>query len=104
MIPDVNSRTPGQWLEYSPILTWIIVAIGSTYLWRYFAASSDPLGALTLNVLKVANAAGTIQATMASNKARGVQEVGKFLLTPAPAAAPAGAILTPEQQQQMERD
>ena len=54
MIPDFNSRTPGQWLEHSPILTWLIGAIGVTYLVRYFAQSADPISALTLNVLNLA--------------------------------------------------
>ena len=45
---------PGAWLEHSPILTWVVVAIGGTYLVRYFAQSTDPLGALTLNALNMA--------------------------------------------------
>ena len=58
---------------------------------------------LTLNVLKVSEAASAIQTTMAGNKARGVQEIGKFLLTPAPSAATAGRTFTPEEQQAIER-
>ncbi len=55
LIPDFNAaRTPGQWLEHSPILTWLIVAIGATYLVRYFMQSGDPIGALTLNTLNLA--------------------------------------------------
>ena len=59
LIPDMfgegrRRRAPGQWLEHSPILTWAIVAIGATYLWRYFVQSGDPLGALTLNALNMA--------------------------------------------------
>ncbi|MGE3704485.1 MAG: short-chain fatty acid transporter [Vicinamibacterales bacterium] len=46
--------TPGAWLEHSPILTWIIVAIGAGYLARYFASQPDPLNALTLNILNLA--------------------------------------------------
>jgi len=46
--------TPGTWLEHSPILTWAIAAIGLVYLARHFAAQSDPLNALTLNILNLA--------------------------------------------------
>ena len=42
---------PGQWLEHSPILTGIIVALGTGYVIRVFASASDPLSALTLNLL-----------------------------------------------------
>jgi mono/diheme cytochrome c family protein len=58
---------------------------------------------LTLNALKVKDAASTIQATIAANKTRGVQEIGKYLLTPAPATATAGRTLTAEEQQVMDR-
>ncbi len=47
-------RYPGQWLERSPFLMWLTVALGGWYLVRYFAAASDPLNALTLNVLNFA--------------------------------------------------
>ncbi len=43
--------TPGAWLEHSPILTWLIVALGATYLFRYFAQAADPLNAITLNIV-----------------------------------------------------
>lgn len=46
--------TPGQWLEHSPILTWLVAAVGVTYLVRYFVQSGDPLSALTLNALNLA--------------------------------------------------
>ena len=39
---------------------------------------------------------------MAGNKARGVQEIGKFLLTPAPSTATAGRTFSPEEQQAIE--
>src|SRR4029453_18464580 len=58
---------------------------------------------LTLNGLKVIDAASTIQATVSANKVRGVQEVGKFLLTPARAAATAGRTFSPEEQQAIDR-
>lgn len=48
------SPTPGQWLEHSPILTWIVVAIGGTYLVRYFWQSASPLNAINLNNVNLA--------------------------------------------------
>ena len=54
--PNLEPRTPnpGAWLEHSQVLTWLIVALGGTYLVRYFAAAGDPLNALTLNILNLA--------------------------------------------------
>lgn len=46
--------TPGAWLEHSPILNWLVVGIGLTYLVRYFARQPEPLNALTVNVLNFA--------------------------------------------------
>jgi short-chain fatty acids transporter len=51
--PD-GATTPGSWLEHSPLLTWLVVALGVTYLARYFAAAGDPLNALNLNILNLA--------------------------------------------------
>jgi short-chain fatty acids transporter len=45
---------PGQWLEHSSLLTWLIVALGGTYLVRYFMQSAEPLNALNLNILNLA--------------------------------------------------
>jgi mono/diheme cytochrome c family protein len=58
---------------------------------------------LTMNFLKVPDAAEAIKGTQASNSARGVKSVGDFLLTP-PAAGRGGRggpALSAEQQQQM---
>lgn len=52
--PGVFAESPIQWLEHSPILTWLVFAIGATYLVRYFVQSGDPLSALTLNALNLA--------------------------------------------------
>lgn len=46
-------RTPGQWLEHSPLLTWLIVLLGGTYVFRYFSQAADPLNAVTLNILNL---------------------------------------------------
>jgi short-chain fatty acids transporter len=53
--PTFDARTlpPGQRLEHSRVLTWLIVALGATYLARYFRQSGDPLNALTLNSLNL---------------------------------------------------
>jgi short-chain fatty acids transporter len=45
--------TPGTWLEHSPILTWLVVALGATYLVRYFQAAPEPLNAITLNIINL---------------------------------------------------
>jgi len=59
-LPDENDRqevtwpgTPGTWLEHSPILTWIVVALGAAFLVRYFMAAPEPLNALTLNIINL---------------------------------------------------
>jgi short-chain fatty acids transporter len=43
-----NRRTPGEWLEYSSILTVLISAMGFSYLGKVFL-SKGPLAALDLN-------------------------------------------------------
>jgi short-chain fatty acids transporter len=47
-------RTPGQFLEHHPALTWAVVALGFGYLVRYFMAAGEPLNALNLNILNLA--------------------------------------------------
>src|SRR5205814_7543265 len=47
----VVKPTPGQWLEHSPILNWLIVLIGGTYLVRYFMQAGEPLNAINLNIV-----------------------------------------------------
>jgi short-chain fatty acids transporter len=46
--------TPGTWLEHSPLLTILIVALGATYLVHYFSQSGEGLNAINLNVLNLA--------------------------------------------------
>jgi short-chain fatty acids transporter len=48
-----SKRTPGAWLEHSPLLSWMVVALGAAYLIRYFAQSSEPLNALNLNIVNL---------------------------------------------------
>ena len=49
----VDKPTPGQWLEHSPILNWLIVLVGGTYLVRYFMQTSEPLNAINLNIVNL---------------------------------------------------
>ena len=49
-----TSLPPGAWLEHSPILTWVVVALGGAYLVRYFMASLDPINAINLNIVNLA--------------------------------------------------
>src|SRR5207244_1242549 len=51
---QLTALSPGQRLEHSRALTWLVVALGGAYLVRYFAAAADPLNAITLNVLNLA--------------------------------------------------
>src|SRR3954471_947073 len=46
--------TPGQRLEHSPLLSWLVVALGVAYLWRYFSQAAEPLNALNLNIINFA--------------------------------------------------
>jgi len=49
----VEKPVPGQWLEHSPILNWLIVALGGTYLVRYFMQAGEPLSAINLNTVNL---------------------------------------------------
>lgn len=49
----IAKPTPGQWLEHSPILNWMIVLIGGTYLVRYFMQAGEPLNAINLNIVNL---------------------------------------------------
>jgi short-chain fatty acids transporter len=51
---NFGPQTPGTWLEHSPILTWAVVALGGTYLIRYFMQAGEPLNAINLNILNLA--------------------------------------------------
>ena len=48
-----RAQSPGQYLEHSPLLSLLIVALGGWYLVRYFASASDPLNAINLNILNL---------------------------------------------------
>jgi short-chain fatty acids transporter len=51
--PAISRPTPGQWLEHSPVLNWLIVLLGSTYLVRYFLQAGEPLNAINLNIVNL---------------------------------------------------
>ena len=51
---EVRILTPGQWLEHSRLLSWLVVLLGVTYLVRYFSQATEPLNALNLNILNLA--------------------------------------------------
>ena len=53
-VSEGATRNPGQWLEHSPLLTFMIVALGGAYLVRYFLQAGEPLNALNLNILNLA--------------------------------------------------
>ena len=51
---DARARTPGAWLEHSSVLTWLVVALGVTYLVRYFIEVGQLLNAINLNTMNLA--------------------------------------------------
>jgi short-chain fatty acids transporter len=52
-VAPVRILPPGQRLEHSPVLTWLVVALGGTYLVRYFIQASEPLNAINLNIINL---------------------------------------------------
>jgi short-chain fatty acids transporter len=51
---DPGPTTPGAWLEHSPLLNVLVVAMGATFLFRYFGRAAEPLNALTVNIINFA--------------------------------------------------
>src|SRR6185436_964322 len=51
-IPD--PIPPGAWLEHSPLLSMLVVAIGASYLILHFGRAAVPLSALTVNIINFA--------------------------------------------------
>ena len=104
---DSNPRVRIQAIRASETL---YKAGNRTFDADYRAMAEDPdtdvsiQAMLTLNVLKAPDVAKVVAAAQASHKARGIKEIGDFLLKP-PAAAPTtlgGSPLTPEQQKVIE--
>ncbi len=52
--PRPQAPSPGAWLEYSPLLSIVLVAFGTIYLVRYFNRAPEPLNAITINTLNFA--------------------------------------------------
>jgi short-chain fatty acids transporter len=50
-----TSRSPGEWLEHSPLLTIVIVGLGAIYLGRYFyhAGQATPLAGISSPISKL---------------------------------------------------
>ncbi|MCM2322668.1 MAG: TIGR00366 family protein [Oligoflexia bacterium] len=44
-----RARTPGEWLEHSPILNWVIGGLGLGYLGMTMSNAPDSISAVTLN-------------------------------------------------------
>jgi short-chain fatty acids transporter len=42
---------PGAWLEHSPLLNLLVVAMGAIFIVRYFNRAPEPLNAITINIL-----------------------------------------------------
>jgi len=49
-----SPRPPGAWLEHSPLLNVLIVAMGAAYLFRYFERAPEPLNAISVNIINFA--------------------------------------------------
>jgi len=103
-LKDANPRMRVQALRASETL---FKQGDRTFADDYRVAAKDPdvdvalQAVLTLNVLRVEDAQEVLKATMASNQARGIQEIGKFMLANA-ARGRAVPGLTPSQQSQYE--
>jgi short-chain fatty acids transporter len=50
----VGPIPPGARLEHSPLLSLLVVALGGSYLVRYFLRAPEPLNAITLNIVNLA--------------------------------------------------
>ncbi|HJZ87617.1 MAG TPA: TIGR00366 family protein [Polyangia bacterium] len=48
-----RARTPGEWLEHSPLLTIVVVALGATYLGFYVAGAGHKLDAIKLDTINL---------------------------------------------------
>jgi short-chain fatty acids transporter len=45
--------SPGARLEHSPLLNWLVFAIGAIFIARYFNRAPEPLNAITINILNL---------------------------------------------------
>ncbi len=51
--PTDQPITPGAWLEHSTILPMFVVALGGTYLVRYFMRAPDAINAITIDIVNL---------------------------------------------------
>ena len=52
--PKAEGRIPpGAWLEHSPLLNWLVFALGVIFIARYFNRAPEPLNAITINILNL---------------------------------------------------
>lgn len=52
-VVDRRQVPPGAWLEHSPLLPILIVALGGTYLIRYFLRAPDAINAITVDTVNL---------------------------------------------------
>ena len=52
-VADRRQVLPGAWLEHSPLLPIFVVALGGTYLARYFMRAPDALNAITVDTVNL---------------------------------------------------
>ena len=48
-----SHMTPGAWLEHSSLLPFFVVALGGTYLVRYFMRAPDAINAVTIDIVNL---------------------------------------------------
>lgn len=51
--PDPKGVPPGAWLEHSMLLPLFVVALGGTYLVRYFMRAPDAINAITIDIVNL---------------------------------------------------
>jgi len=106
LLADTNARMRVQALRASETL---YKAGDRSFAADYTKAATDAdadvavQAMLTANLLRIADAKAAIGAAMAASHARGVQQIGAFLLDPPAAPAVATDGMTPEHRAQIER-
>ncbi len=106
LLADTNPRMRVQALRASETL---YKAGDRSFAADYTKAATDAdadvavQAMLTANLLRIADAKAAIGAAMAASQARGVQQIGAFLLNPPAAPAVATDGMTPEHRAQIER-
>src|SRR5690606_5341318 len=106
LLADTNARMRVQALRASETL---YKAGDRSFAADYTKAATDAdadvavQAMLTANLLRIADAKAAIGAAMAARHARGVQQIGAFLLDPPAAPAVATDDMTPEHRAQIER-